>query len=683
MDYLRLMAEAIETAKIEDPSWRWPEVLYLQLDNASGPNKNDTLISFLSMLVHRGIFRKVKINFMLTGHTHGIVDQMFSHYSTTIHTRGCRTIKKVSDVFHSAYRAVVQCLENTTMESSFIDQYGKRVPNEIFRTNGIKSHSVNIEESDTLSQSAEPQNTDSKPTNNNNDKIKKHIKNKRKDEAVDDKPCTAGKTITDKPITVMLTQVVNWEQYASAYVSPNAEHQLTGKSSCHQFTIKQDHLHNTCCGMKEYSNSGNPRLPANQRQHKHWYEKTVLIIPYSVSVDNLPHDPLILPPKYVPEYDLLESSLEEYIRNRGLTEEEKQEYILFFNGARERRGQVECDVCQSWGVETQHAPAPPAPPSSPAPDPGPTSSSSVNDFISSISKLSLNDLKKHFIQPNPQHVSMKGIWTDSVPIFIKRSTLLNTNSDGKAPAPIENREAANTTAILSSRFGKKSGNKYSWVRNELKAGDIVALQAGDIDYHWDEDKVLYSWYPYCLGRLREGGIDEKNCQVSVDFLSPNLDPSSWQAFVDENLTKMNTHRKQIITQLRKELKEAIEDDAPLTHKAITDDHPYNTSIQNKKNEIEKYIHTDNNTLASTTSSYCTSDHHEPQPHSLTEQSSSDNDSEYDSTSGARGKRKKTEKKRKVKKPKEDNSANSTSIYGGLYIISLSNMVIVSLCCTCI
>jgi hypothetical protein len=60
----------------EDP------VLYLQIDNC-GENKNKVMFSFLTDLVRRGIFSKVKAGFLMVGHTHEDIDQLVStiaHY---------------------------------------------------------------------------------------------------------------------------------------------------------------------------------------------------------------------------------------------------------------------------------------------------------------------------------------------------------------------------------------------------------------------------------------------------------------------------------------------------------------------------------------------------------------------------------------------------------------------------
>lgn len=57
---------------------RWPSILYLQLDNTSKDNKNQTVFAYLSWLVKEGIFREIYVNFLPVGHTHEDIDQLFS-----------------------------------------------------------------------------------------------------------------------------------------------------------------------------------------------------------------------------------------------------------------------------------------------------------------------------------------------------------------------------------------------------------------------------------------------------------------------------------------------------------------------------------------------------------------------------------------------------------------------------
>ena len=51
-----------------------PLVLNLQLDNVYPDNKNRYIFSFFLLLVAKGVFWKVYVNFMLVGHTHTDID---------------------------------------------------------------------------------------------------------------------------------------------------------------------------------------------------------------------------------------------------------------------------------------------------------------------------------------------------------------------------------------------------------------------------------------------------------------------------------------------------------------------------------------------------------------------------------------------------------------------------------
>ena len=80
-----------------------PPVLYIQLDNTARENKNSTVFGYLSMLVDQGLFRKVKVNFLLVGHTHDHIDQMFSTFSRQLSRHDAFTLPKLFDVICDAY----------------------------------------------------------------------------------------------------------------------------------------------------------------------------------------------------------------------------------------------------------------------------------------------------------------------------------------------------------------------------------------------------------------------------------------------------------------------------------------------------------------------------------------------------------------------------------------------------
>ncbi|XP_068753053.1 uncharacterized protein [Montipora capricornis] len=80
-----------------------PDVLYLQMDNCWRENKNQFVIIFLAVLVKRQIFKKVKINFLMVGHTHEDIDQFFSKIAASIAKKNIRTLRELMELVDEAY----------------------------------------------------------------------------------------------------------------------------------------------------------------------------------------------------------------------------------------------------------------------------------------------------------------------------------------------------------------------------------------------------------------------------------------------------------------------------------------------------------------------------------------------------------------------------------------------------
>ena len=64
-----------------------PPTLYLQFDNCLRENKNAYVCAYLSMLIERGVFKRIYMSFLPVGHTHDIVDQVNSRLSVA-----CRNV---------------------------------------------------------------------------------------------------------------------------------------------------------------------------------------------------------------------------------------------------------------------------------------------------------------------------------------------------------------------------------------------------------------------------------------------------------------------------------------------------------------------------------------------------------------------------------------------------------------
>jgi len=76
-----------------------PPILTLQLDNASRDNKNQWVFAFCSLLVYKGIFYEVYINFLIVEHTHEDIDALFGQWSSKLKTNNYPTLPRLMKSF--------------------------------------------------------------------------------------------------------------------------------------------------------------------------------------------------------------------------------------------------------------------------------------------------------------------------------------------------------------------------------------------------------------------------------------------------------------------------------------------------------------------------------------------------------------------------------------------------------
>ncbi|CAH1271076.1 LAMB1 [Branchiostoma lanceolatum] len=108
-----LISILLELAK--DYNGHLPNTLYLQLDNSAKECKNKYIIAFAAWLVHLRVFRKVKLGYLMPGHTHEDVDQMFSRFSTHLDKRNAATIPELFQRLTDAYTPHAECKLMTSM----------------------------------------------------------------------------------------------------------------------------------------------------------------------------------------------------------------------------------------------------------------------------------------------------------------------------------------------------------------------------------------------------------------------------------------------------------------------------------------------------------------------------------------------------------------------------------------
>lgn len=80
-----------------------PAELFLQADNCYKETKNRWVLAFCSWLVTRGVFQKVTLSFLLQGHTHEDVDQLFVGLAKKYTHSIIWTISDLLDLVASAY----------------------------------------------------------------------------------------------------------------------------------------------------------------------------------------------------------------------------------------------------------------------------------------------------------------------------------------------------------------------------------------------------------------------------------------------------------------------------------------------------------------------------------------------------------------------------------------------------
>ena len=92
------------------PGDHWPARLHITFDNAQGECKNQWMMRFLGLLVHHGMFEAITISMLLVGHTHDIVDQMFSVWARALKLNDAVTYEAMRDLFRERYHTRIDAL---------------------------------------------------------------------------------------------------------------------------------------------------------------------------------------------------------------------------------------------------------------------------------------------------------------------------------------------------------------------------------------------------------------------------------------------------------------------------------------------------------------------------------------------------------------------------------------------
>jgi len=86
-----------------------PPTLYVQGDNCSADNKNISLFGLFSLLIYHRWFEEIILSFLIPGHTHEDIDQMFSTWEIFARNETIETIPQFINLQDKIYRSPDTC----------------------------------------------------------------------------------------------------------------------------------------------------------------------------------------------------------------------------------------------------------------------------------------------------------------------------------------------------------------------------------------------------------------------------------------------------------------------------------------------------------------------------------------------------------------------------------------------
>jgi hypothetical protein len=94
----------------EGVGMQWPKLLHVTFDNAGGECKNQWMFRYLGLLVLHGVLHQITVSTLLVGHTHDIVDQLFSIWARVLKIHNAETYEKMRKLFRERYTSRIEGL---------------------------------------------------------------------------------------------------------------------------------------------------------------------------------------------------------------------------------------------------------------------------------------------------------------------------------------------------------------------------------------------------------------------------------------------------------------------------------------------------------------------------------------------------------------------------------------------
>lgn len=102
---IEVLHRVLDTVWKEGLNTYLPDVLFLQVDNTTKQNKNKYLFGYLALLVEWNCFETVIVSFLMVGHTHEDIDQIFSRVATYLRKHNAVSRAEFLEAFAASYKA--------------------------------------------------------------------------------------------------------------------------------------------------------------------------------------------------------------------------------------------------------------------------------------------------------------------------------------------------------------------------------------------------------------------------------------------------------------------------------------------------------------------------------------------------------------------------------------------------
>jgi chemotaxis protein histidine kinase CheA len=302
-------------AAYSGPALRWPKLLHVTFDNASGEAKNQFMFRFLGLLVFHGLFQAITASMLLVGHTHDIVDQMFSVWARMLRIHNAETYEK--------------------MRALFREKYHSRIDGLVQLMKGKKEAYDALSEEERLAY---------------DDEVKEAAVEWSEEQAkiLEDFSVFVKKHNMLRPDIVQQTVTIDVEGWLCKAVAADSPPTLKGIPRAYNFAVEKDDKGNVYLYNNQFANSADVMLPKAMINYPHQMtgSYTTRALLYLGSDPGLATDPYRTPPLMI-DLAPLRATANKYVEHKAMSGPERDQFVAMLDRlqAGQDKQQADCLTC--------------------------------------------------------------------------------------------------------------------------------------------------------------------------------------------------------------------------------------------------------------------------------------------------------------------------------------------------